>query len=140
MKGVVYTKTYRSLERNELKVYTDKNKGQESKPKRYRGKKTKTNTQGPELKSDTYFKGQYSDLERYIFDLGLISSKKFDRIMKDLERYLGATYRYSCQLASMADIPVTFSNPETTKITPDTGVKRPKIDVDTTYLKKKNIE
>ena len=120
-----------------MKVYTDKNKGQASNPKSYIVKKTKTKTQSPELKSDTYFKIRCSELEGYIFDLGIITLNKFDIMMKNLKRYLGATYRDICQLAIMAEITATFSKPETTTIIPDTGVKRPKTDVEMTYLKKK---
>ena len=53
----------RSPEGNESKGTNEEIKGESSKPKRYRGKKTWTKNQGPELKADTEFKGRCSDLE-----------------------------------------------------------------------------
>ena len=54
----------------EVSESNDKNKGQASKPKRCRGNNTWTKTQGMEIKYETKFKGQCSDLEGYI--LGLV--------------------------------------------------------------------
>ena len=81
------------------------NKGQESKTKRYRDKKTRTKIQGPKLEADTNFKSWCSGLEGYIFDLGPIASDKFARAMKDLERYLGVNYINICQTAIMNETP-----------------------------------
>ena len=64
------TKPYHYPKGNESKNLTGKNKGQASKTKTYVGKKTLTKTQGLYLKTETTFKGRYSDLEVYIFDLG----------------------------------------------------------------------
>ena len=55
-RGVVETKPSRSPGGKETKKWTDENKGQVPKPKRYRGKKTRTKTQGPELEAKTNFK------------------------------------------------------------------------------------
>ena len=55
-----------------------------SKLKRYRGKKTRTKTQGPDIEVYTNSKGRYSDLEGYVFNLGPISLDKPDRTMKDI--------------------------------------------------------
>ena len=101
---------------------------------RYRGKKTRTKNQGPELEDETDFKGRYSDLEGYIFYLVPIISDKFTRIMKELERYLGATYSNRCHPAIMPKIPETFPDPEMPTIIPDTGVEHPKMDSYMTYL------
>ena len=40
----------------------------------------------------------------------------------------------------MTKTPATFPNPEIPKIIPDTGVERPKMDMDMNYLKNKNID
>ena len=47
-----------------------------------RGKETLTKTQGPELESDTNFKGQCIDIEGYVFDLVPRALDKFARTMK----------------------------------------------------------
>ena len=60
--------------------------------------------------------------------------------MKDVERYLGETFSDSCQPATMTETPSTLLNPEMPTIIPNTGVERPKIDVEMTYLKKKSID
>ena len=39
----------------------------------------------------------------------------------------------------MTGTPATFPDPEMPKIIPDTGDKRPKMDVDVTYLENKSI-
>ena len=108
---MVETKPSCYPEGNSLNNSTDENKGQASKPKSYRCKKTRTKTQYPELKVETDFKGRCSDLEGYIFDLGRIASDKFARTMKDLERYIGATYINSCQPSIMTNTPATFPDP-----------------------------
>ena len=82
MKGVVETKTSWPPKENESKGSSNKSKGQASKIKRYIDKKALTKTQGPDLKANTDFKGQCSDLEGYIFDLGLRNSDKFSMAMK----------------------------------------------------------
>ena len=81
----------------EKKVFTYKSKGHASKLKRNSDKKTQTKTQGPDFEADTNFKGWYSDIISYIFDIIQISLHKFVRTMKELEQYLGATYIDSCQ-------------------------------------------
>ena len=60
---------------------TDENKGHAFKPKRYRGEKMQTKTQGLEIKANTNFKVKCSGPEGYILDLGLIDSDKFTRTM-----------------------------------------------------------
>ena len=60
---------------NELNNYTDGNKVKASKPNKYRGNNLRNMTV-PEPKSDTCFKGRYTDLKGYIFDLGPIASDK----------------------------------------------------------------
>ena len=55
---------------NESNNYIDKNKGQVPKTKMYRGNKTQTETKGPDLESDTNFKGQCRNLEGHNFNLG----------------------------------------------------------------------
>ena len=64
--GVVETKLYGPPEVNKPKSLTDEHKGQSTKTNSYRGNKTWTKTQGPELKANTDFKGWYNDLEGYI--------------------------------------------------------------------------
>ena len=59
--------------------------------------------------------------------------------MKELERYLGTSYRYSCQPAIMTETAANFPNLEMPTIT-DLGIERPKTDGEMTYLKKKNID
>ena len=58
---MVETKQYFSPEGNNLNNLTDKHKKQASNTKRYRGKKTRTKTQGLELEAYNDFKGQYID-------------------------------------------------------------------------------
>ena len=60
---MVKTKPSLPPEGNEQNNSTDKNKGQATKYKKYRGKKTQTKYQGLDPKSDTDLKGRYSDLE-----------------------------------------------------------------------------
>ena len=87
--GVVKTKPPRSPEGNYSKNSADKHKGQALKTKRYRGKNTRTKTQGLELKAETNSKGRCSNQEGYIFNLGPRASYKFARTMKELEQYIG---------------------------------------------------
>ena len=54
--------------------------------------------------------------------------------MKWLQQYLGATYSNIYQPEIMTKTPATFPT-----ITMDTGDKRPKTDVEMTYLEKNNI-
>ena len=117
-----------------------KKKEQASKPKRYRGKETQTKTQGTKLEAETYFKGQCSDQEGYIFNIEQRESDKCSRTMKDLERYLGETYNNICEPAIMPKTPENSLDPEMQTIIPDMGVERPKTNVDTTYLKNNNID
>ena len=105
-KGMVKKKKpSRSPEVNESKKLTDKKKLQASNPKRYRGKKTRTKTQGSELESNTNFRCRRSDLEGYIFDIGPIASDKFARKMKELDWYLESTYSDSYQPSIMTKTP-----------------------------------
>ena len=55
--------------------------------------------------------------------------------MKELNRYLGATYINSFQPAIMTKTLATFFDPEMQKITPDTGVERTNMDEEMTYPK-----
>ena len=114
-----------------------KNKGKASKPKRYRGKKTQTKTKGRELEANTKSKGWCSYLEGHVLDIGPRALDKYERTMQELERYLGATYSNSSQLAITNEKPDTFPNPYMQTIIPGTGVERPKTDVEMTYLKKR---
>ena len=98
---------------NESKNLTDKNKGQSPNYNKCRGKKTQTKSQDSNPEAETNFKGRVSDLEGYIFNLGTRASEKFSRAMKDLERYLVATFGDICEPAIMTEIPATFLNPKT---------------------------
>ena len=66
-------------------------------------------------------------MEGYIFDLGPRASDKFSQTMKELERYLGATYSDICQPSIIAETPATFLDPEMPTID-DSVTKRPKTD------------
>ena len=136
---MVVTKKSHYHEWNESKNSTDENKVQAYNTKRYRGKKTRTKIQGPELKADNYFKGWCSDLEGFIFNLGPIASDKFSRTMKELVKYLGATYIDSRKPAIMTKTLVNFPDLEMTTIIPNTGIGRPKMDTDMIYLENKKI-
>ena len=103
MKGVVKTKPSLPPEVNDSNNLTEKNEGQVPKSNNYRGKNTRDKSQVPDTKSNTNFKGRCSDLEDYIFGLGLRALGKFSRTMKEPEHCLGATYRNSCQPAIMTD-------------------------------------
>ena len=74
-----------------------------------------------EFEADINFKVWCSDLEGYIFYLLLIALYKFFRTMKEMERYIVATYRNSCQPDIMTKTPKTFPNLEMPKIILDTG-------------------
>ena len=56
-----------------------------------KSKNTWTKIQVLELKVNTNFKGLYSDLERYIFDIVLRVTEMFYRMVKELKQYLGMT-------------------------------------------------
>ena len=71
-------------EGNDSKIPTDRNKGQASKPKKYRDKNPR-NKPILEPKTETDFQGRCTDLEGYTFDLVPISSNKFARTMKELD-------------------------------------------------------
>ena len=135
---MVESKSYRPPEGNELKIPTDGNKEQVSKPKKYRGKKQPQNKSSLEPETETDFQGRCTDLEGYTYDLGQRASDKFSRTMKELERYLGATYSDICQPAIMIEISAKFPDPEMPTIT-EMGTERPKTDREMTYLKKNNI-
>ena len=126
-------------EGNELKIPTDGNKGQVSKPKKYRGKKQPRNKSSLDPETETDFQGRCTDLGGYTFDLGPRASDKFTRTMKELERYLGTTYSDSCQPAIMTEISARFPDPEMPTIT-ELGTKRPKIDGEMTYFEKMNTK
>ena len=83
---------------NELKIPTDRNKGQSSKPKKYRGKKPR-NRPILNSKDETDFQVWCTDLEGYTFYLGPRAPETFARTIKELERYLGVTYSDSFQPA-----------------------------------------
>ena len=79
---MVESKPFRPPEGNELKIPTDRNKVQVSKPKKYRGKKQPRNKSSLEPETKTDFQGRCTDLEGYTFDLGPIASVKLYRTMK----------------------------------------------------------
>ena len=54
--------------------------------------------------------------------------------MKYLERYLGTTYRNSCQPVITAKAPAELPHPEMTTIMTETGAEHPKTDANMTYL------
>ena len=72
---MVKSKTPRPPEGNELKIPTDRNKGQVYKPKKYRGKKPQ-NKPSPDPKTKTDFQGHCTDLEGYNLYLGPRASEK----------------------------------------------------------------
>ena len=74
---MVELKPYHPPEGNELKIPTDGNKGQASKPKKYRGKKKLRNKSSLEPETETDFQGWCTDLEGYTFDLRPRASDKF---------------------------------------------------------------
>ena len=137
---MVETKPSCPPEGNDLNNSTDKNKGQAPKSKNYRVKKTLTKYQVPDPEAKTNSKGWFSDLEGCIFDLGLKASDKLSINMKYLQRYLGATYRDSCQSDIMIKTLDTFPDPEMSTIAPNMVVQHPNTDVDITYLKNKSID
>ena len=59
--------------------------------------------------------------------------------MKELERYLGAKYSDSCQLAITTETAATFPDPDMPNIT-DLGTEWPKKDGEMTYLEKNNTD
>ena len=136
---MVESKPSRPPEGNELNIPTDGNKGQVSKPKKYRGKKQPRNKSSLDPKTETDFQGRCTDLEGYTFDLGPRASYKFSRTMKELERYLGTTYSDICHPSIMTETAANFPDPEMPNIT-DLGTERLKTDGEMTYLEKKNID
>ena len=135
---MVESKPSRPPECNELNIPTDGNKVQAYMPNIYRGKKPQ-NKPSPEPKTKTSFQGQCTDLKGYTFDLGPRASAKFSRTMKELYRYIGATYSDSYQPDIMTETASNFPDPEMHNIT-DLGIERPKTDGDMTYLEKHNID
>ena len=107
---MVRSKPSRPPEGNELKIPSDSNKGQASKPNKYMSKKP-WNKPSLDPKTETDFQGRCTDLEGYTFDLGPRASDKLARTMKEMERYLGATYSDSFQPATMTETAATFHNP-----------------------------
>ena len=131
---MVKPKPFCPPEGNELNITTYRNKGQASKPNKYRGKKPRNKPRpGPETEIDSQCR--CTDLEEYTFDLGPRASDKFARTMKELERQLGATYSDSYQPAIMTETAATLPNPEMPTIT-DLGIERPKTYGEITYLEK----
>ena len=66
---MVESKPSRPPEGNELKIFNYGEKGQVSKPKKYRGKKQTQNKSSLEPETETDFQGRCTDLEGYAFDL-----------------------------------------------------------------------
>ena len=60
--------------------------------------------------------------------------------MKDLDRYLGGTYRDIFYPDIMTKTLATLPDPDIPKIIHDTGVEHPKTDADMTYLENKSID
>ena len=121
-----------------MNILNDGNKGQASKPNKYRGKKPQ-NKPSPKPKTETDFQGRCNDLEGYTFDLGPRASEKFARTIKELELYLGATYNKSYQPDIMTETADTFPDPDMPTII-DVGIECSKTYGEMTYLKKKNID
>ena len=140
MKGIIKTKPSWSPDVDESKCSTDEIKRQASKPKIYRGNKMQTKIQGLEIEANTNFKVQWSVSESYIFNLRPRASDKFTRKIKELERYLGATYSDNLQPAIMIETPETLPDSDMPTIIPDMGVKHLKTYLEITYLKKKKIK
>ena len=132
---MVESKPSRPPEGNKLKIPTDGNKGQVSKPKKYRGNKKPRNKSSLEPETETDFQGRCTDLEGYTFDLGPRAYEKFARTMKGLDQYLGTTYSDSFQPAIMTETAANFPDPEIPTIT-ELGTEHPKIDGEMTYLEK----
>ena len=97
-------------ESNKSKILTNRNKGKVSTTVKYRGKKPQ-NKPILESETETDFQGRCTDLEGYIFDLGPRESDKFARTMKELKKYIGATYSDSCQPDFMNETAATFPDP-----------------------------
>ena len=114
---MVKSRLFRPPEGNELKIPTDGNKGQVSKPKKYRGKKKPRNKSSLDPETETDFQGRCTNLEGYTFDLRPRVYDKFARTMKELERYLGTTYSDSCQPAIMTETASNLPDPEVPTIT-----------------------
>ena len=108
---MVESKPSRPPEGNELNILADGNKGQVSKPKKYRGNKQPRNKSSLEPKTETDIQGRCTDLEGCTFDLGPRASDKFARTMKELDRNLGTTYSDSCQPAIMTETVANFLDP-----------------------------
>ena len=123
---MVKSKPSRPPKGNESKISTDRNKGQSSNPKKYRGKKY-LNKPSLDPKTETGFQGRCTDLEGCTFDLGPRASDKFSRKMKELEWYLRAAYSDSCQPAIMTETAAPLPYPDMPTIT-DLGTERPKTD------------
>ena len=124
---MVKSKPSHPPEGNELKIPTDRNKGQVSKPKKYRGKKQPRNKSSLEPETETDFQGRCTELEGYTFDHGPRASDKFSITMKEMERYLGKTYSDSCQPAIMTETTANFPDSDMPTIT-ELGNEHPKID------------
>ena len=77
-------------------------------------------------------------MEGCTFDLGPRAYEKFVRTMKELELYLGTTYRDSFHPDIMTETAATFPDPHIPTIT-YLGIEHPKTDGEMTYLEKRNI-
>ena len=87
-----------------------------------------------EPEANNNLKGQCSELEGYILDLGTRASDKFDRKMKYLERYIGATYRNSYKQAIITETPENFPDPDMPTTIPEKSVQKPNTDAEMIYL------
>ena len=107
-------------EGNKSKILTDRNNGQASKPKKYRGKNPQKHPSS-DPKAETNFQYLCTDLEGYIFDFGPRASNKFAQTMKELEQYPAVTYSDSCQTYIITETHVNIPNPEMPTIS-DLGI------------------
>ena len=123
-----------------MKKLTEEHKVQSPKKKRYQVNDNWTKNQGPEIEAETNFKGQCSNQEGYIFNLGTRAPDKFARTMKNMERYLRETYSDICKPAIVTYTPSTFPNPDMTTIVPVIGSQYPKADEEMTYHENNNID
>ena len=109
-------------------MLNDRKKGQESKSKKYRGKKPQNKT-SPEPEAETDLQGRFADLEGCTFDLGPRAPETFTRTMKELERYLGETYSDRCHTSVMTETTATFPDLEIPTMT-NLGTERSETDGD----------
>ena len=72
---MVELKLSRPPQGNDSNIPTDRNRGQASKPKKHRGKKSQNKTK-PEPETETDFQGLCTDLEGFTFELGPSAAAK----------------------------------------------------------------